>query len=193
MVWDAFRVLSRIGEEIPVNSEEVNMPPVEVSGRAGRPRFVIPVEQLQYLVDNKFTVPQMADMIGVSERTIHRRLSSNNIYIRSNYSDISDRELDEIVGHIHSQFPLCGNKQMIGHLTSLGFRVQQIRVRESMRRVDPEGTIARRLSTINRRVYSVPSPLSLWHIDGNHKLIRLAAIHDFVLFIMIFLLLGGDL
>lgn len=64
---------------------------------------------------------------------------------------------------------------MIGHLTSRGFRIQQLRVRESMRRVDPEGTIARRLFTINRRVYSVPSPLSLWHIDGNHKLIRLAS------------------
>lgn len=49
-----------------------------------------------------------------------------------------------------------------------------------MRRVDPEGTIARRLSTINRRVYSVPAPLSLWHIDGNHKLIRFAAMHDVI-------------
>lgn len=62
------------------------MPSVEVTGRAGRPRFNVPMEQLQYLVDNKFTVPQMADMIGLSERTIHRRLSSNNLYIRSNYS-----------------------------------------------------------------------------------------------------------
>ncbi|KAG5281566.1 hypothetical protein AALO_G00073760 [Alosa alosa] len=25
---------------------------------------------------------------------------------------------------------------------------------------------------IPRRPYSVPSPLSLWHIDGNHKLVR---------------------
>ena len=30
----------------------------------------------------------------------------------------------------------------------------------------------RRLSTINRRVYQVPGPKSLYHIDGNHKLIR---------------------
>lgn len=162
-------------EEIPANNEEVRMPPVEVTGRVGRPRFIVPVEQLRYLVDNRFTVPQMADMIGLSERTMHRRLSENNLYIQSTYTVISDRELDEMVALIHSQFPLCGNKQMVGHLTSCSIRIQQVRVRESMRRVDPEGTIARRLSTINRRVYSVPSPLSLWHIDGNHKLIRLAS------------------
>ena len=30
----------------------------------------------------------------------------------------------------------------------------------------------RRLRTINRRKYQVPAPLSLWHIDGNHKFIR---------------------
>ncbi|KAL5493568.1 hypothetical protein EMCRGX_G014772 [Ephydatia muelleri] len=30
----------------------------------------------------------------------------------------------------------------------------------------------RRLSTIYRRVYQVPGPKSLYHIDGNHKLIR---------------------
>ena len=43
-----------------------------------------------------------------------------------------------------------------------------------MRHVDPEGTILRTLqmNVIQRRVYSVPSPLALWHIDGNHKLIR---------------------
>lgn len=45
----------------------------------------------------------MSDMIGLSERTIHRRLSSNNLYIRSNYSDISDEELDEMAGHLTSR------------------------------------------------------------------------------------------
>ena len=30
----------------------------------------------------------------------------------------------------------------------------------------------RRLSTLNRHQYSVIAPGSLWHIDGNQKLIR---------------------
>lgn len=29
-----------------------------------------------------------------------------------------------------------------------------------------------RLHVLRRRQYSVPGPNALWHIDGNHKLIR---------------------
>ncbi len=50
--------------------------------------------------------------------------------------------------------------------------MQQVRIRESQRRIDPEGCMIRRLHVLNRRRYSVPAPLSLYHIDGNHKLMR---------------------
>lgn len=48
------------------------------------------------------------------------------------------------------------------------------RVRDSLRRVDPIGTEVRALAnrTLRRRQYSVPAPNAMWHIDGNHKLIR---------------------
>ena len=43
-----------------------------------------------------------------------------------------------------------------------------------MIRVNPEGVLLRVLTinTINRRKYGVYAPLALWHVDGNHKLIR---------------------
>ncbi|XP_068690585.1 uncharacterized protein [Montipora foliosa] len=41
-----------------------------------------------------------------------------------------------------------------------------------MRRVDPEGTVMRWLNVTERREYNVVSPNAMWHIDGNHKLIR---------------------
>ena len=172
LVQESYSVLSEVREEMLVQSPEVNSPPSELNHRNGRPRFNIPVQQLQYLLDNRFTVPQMANLIGVSERTIHRRLHDNGLSVRSTFSAITDSELDEIVRSIKHQFPLCGNKQMAGHLTASGLRIQQQRIREVMRRVDPEGTVARRLFTVHRRAYAVPSPLSLWHMDGNHKLIR---------------------
>ncbi len=56
------------------------------------------------------------------------------------------------------------------HLRSNGFRVQQHRIREAIRRIDPVGTIARRLGSLHRRKYAVAAPRS--HMDGNHKLIR---------------------
>uniref|UniRef100_A0A1X7TV99 Integrase core domain-containing protein n=1 Tax=Amphimedon queenslandica TaxID=400682 RepID=A0A1X7TV99_AMPQE len=66
---------------------------------------------------------------------------------------------------------MCGNTQMKGYLISRGYRVQQFRIRDSVRRVDMIGTAMQRLTVLSRRNYSVPR-LSLYHIDSNHKLIR---------------------
>ena len=110
-------------------------------------------------------------MVGVSVRAIRRRMTDFSLYIRAQYSSLTDQELDAIVCDIQSQFPMCGNKQMQGHL-SRGHRVQQSRIREAQRRVDPEGAVIRRLHAVHRREYSVPAPQSLYHIDGHHKLIR---------------------
>ena len=80
--------------------------------------------------------------------------------------------LTSFISEISRLFPMCGSKQMAGHLLARGFRIQQSRVREAQRRVDPEGVVMRQLTVTQRRQYSVPAPLSLYHIDGNHKLIR---------------------
>ena len=41
-------------------------------------------------------------------------------------------------------------------------------------RTDPSGILLRvsQLIVVNRRHYNVPGPRSLWHLDGNHNLIR---------------------
>ena len=147
-------------------------PPVRHTGYTGRPRFEIPCEQLVFLVESRFTGPQIADILGVSLSTVRRRMVDFGSSIRAEYSLLTDAELDDIVESIHQDFPMCGNRQMQGHLLSRGYRVQQLRIREAQRRVDPDGTVMRRLRAVNRRRYQVPAPLSLWHIDGNHKLIR---------------------
>ena len=55
-------------------------------------------------------------------------------------------------------------------IISTTIRIQH-RIREAQR-IDPEGSVLRCLNALQRRVYKVAAPLSLWHIDGNHKLIR---------------------
>lgn len=50
--------------------------------------------------------------------------------------------------------------------------MQRDRVRAAINRVDPENTALQWAVVITRRVYSVPWPNSLWHIDGHHSLIR---------------------
>ena len=68
---------------------------------------------------------------------------------------------------------------MTGALTSRGIKVQQVCICEAMRRVNPEGVLLRVLAinTVNRRKYQVYGPLALWHVDGNHKLIRFVPLH----------------
>ena len=59
-----------------------------------------------------------------------------------------------------------------GHLRAQGVHVQRERLRSAIHQVDPVGAASRRRPPIRRRVYSVPCPNYIWHIDGNHKLIR---------------------
>lgn len=88
------------------------------------------------------------------------------------YSSISDESLDDIVCAICQEFPGCGVKMLQGHLVERGVVVQQHRVRDALRRTDPEGVLMRQRLGIRRRQYNVTFPLELWHINGNHKLIR---------------------
>ena len=105
---------------------------------------------------------------------MERRLQEFGLSVRATYAHITEEDLDTTIDQILTTFPNTGYKRMSGYLRARGIRIQQRRIRESMRRVDPRGTLLRALemSVIHRRVYSVPSPLALWHIDGNHKLIR---------------------
>ncbi len=146
--------------------------PVLHEGVSGRPRFNIPRNQLSCLLEKRFTVPQIAGILGVSIRTVRRRMTEYDLSVRAYYSELNDDQLDRIVEEIQVQFPTCGNRQMQGHLLARGIRVQQHRIREAQRRVDPAGSVMRRLRTIHRRSYQVNGPLALWHIDGNHKLLR---------------------
>ena len=61
---------------------------------------------------------------------------------------------------------------MKGHLMRLGVKVRRSELRASIHRVDHERTVERHSHVVNRRTYLVAAPNSVWHVDGNHKLIR---------------------
>lgn len=71
-----------------------------------------------------------------------------------------------------SQHPGIGIRMLQGHLRASGHRIQRERIRMSLLRIDPIRVVQRWQQTVKRRHYRVRSPLALWHIDGNHKLIR---------------------
>ena len=85
------------------------------TGAVSRPKYEISEPNLIFLLENRFSVPQIAGMIRVSVSTVRRRMSDLVLSVRALYSDISDTELDEIVRCIHQQHPMCGNSKRIQH------------------------------------------------------------------------------
>ena len=144
------------------------------TGFRGRPFLIITKEQLQLYLQYNFTVPNIAKMLLVSESTIKRRFQEFGLSVGDTYSDISDGELDSIIRNNISKFPNCGYRRMDGLLLSQSFRITEKRIRNSTKRVDPEGVLVRNLQikVVQRRSYNTPGILALWDIDGHHKLIR---------------------
>ena len=44
------------------------------TGMQGRPKFSIPKEQLQFLIEQRFNIPTIANILCVGRRTVERRL-----------------------------------------------------------------------------------------------------------------------
>ncbi|XP_072558766.1 uncharacterized protein [Paramormyrops kingsleyae] len=146
----------------------------EVTATNGRPKILIEEQRLKEMLHTQLPVPCIATLMGVSRRTILRRMKEYELCVRDTYNSISDEELDNLVASVKNDLPNAGYRMVRGRLQSMGYRVQWRRVAASMHRVDSMGIISRltSLGCVVRRVYSVPGPLSLVHVDTNHKLIR---------------------
>lgn len=138
----------------------------------GRPQLNISEAVLSCLLEQEFTQVEIAQILGCSTKTVHRRIVQFGLSHLTEYAKISDGELDALVQEFVSSFPTAGQKTLAGHLSGLGFRIQRWRIRESLYHVDPWGVERRSRKLLHRRKYKVQGPNSLWHIDGNHKLVR---------------------
>ena len=140
----------------------------------GRPKYKISEEQITLMLNLRFSIPEIAKLLSVTVSTVKRRIAKYGCHQRSVYSTITDDELDNLLRIIISENPQTGYKRMTGYLKVRNIIIQEKRLREAMRRVDPEGVLLRslQLKAISRRKYKVKGTNSLWHIDGNHRLIR---------------------
>ena len=110
-------------------------------------------------------------MAGISRSTLYRRIQGFRIDPNT-YNDMSPSELDDILRNIKADHPNIGEVILKGHLLHMGIRVPRAQLRSSIHRVDHANTVSRQSTVIRRRIYSVAHPNSVWHIDGNHKMIR---------------------
>lgn len=141
------------------------------SRNRGRPKLRVNLDQVELLRSSGFSWREVANAFLISRTTLWRRIKESG-YQFSSFVDISDNDLDSLVRSFHHNHPQSGVCMLQGYLNSIGTHVQRERVRGSLSRVDPLGSVLRRHQTISRRRYCVPGPNSLWHIDGHHSLIR---------------------
>ena len=78
--------------------------------------------------------------------------------------------------------PFLGYNVIHGKLNSLKIKVQRQRVRQAVKSIDPAGVASRGRRSLKRRKYKVRYPMSLWHMDSNHKLIRFALCRHYKVF-----------
>ncbi|MED6258161.1 hypothetical protein ATANTOWER_003672 [Ataeniobius toweri] len=144
------------------------------SGNAGRPKVNIESQTLTDLLSSGLPLTSLCSLSGIARSTLYRRLKEHDLSVRKCYSSISDDSLDQKVRCIKTRMPNAGYRLVKGSLQAMGVRIPWKRVKMSLQRMDGAGLIARmvQLSCIARRQYCVPAPLSLVHVDTNHKLIR---------------------
>lgn len=134
-------------------------------------KFDISKNVLESLLDHGFKCDEIASILNVSTRTVYRRLEMYGL-TSQNFSDITDDSLDQYVDEIYQVHQNCGEVMLQGLLIQHNVRVTRQRLRDAIHRVDPRGVIDRRRRRLHRRTYYVEGPNRLWHVDGNHKLIR---------------------
>ena len=81
--------------------------PKKFQAICGAPSFSIPKCVLENLLEEGFTISEIATILSVSERTIYRRMSQFG-FSKSEFADITDMELDVHIEKITREFPYCG-------------------------------------------------------------------------------------
>ncbi|XP_041864624.1 uncharacterized protein LOC121654513 [Melanotaenia boesemani] len=142
-------------------------------GRRGRPTIEVTREQIEFLMNQGHTVKKIARMLGCSSSFLYKKSKLMGIPIRSRLSVIDDDQLQEHVRGLQGTYPNSGNEMMRALLRAQGVIVTRARVREVLTRINPTAAARRWSRTVARRVYHAPYPNSLWHIDGNMRLIQM--------------------
>jgi hypothetical protein len=145
-----------------------------VMRKRGRPRKNVDPKILHeaFQKGRRISTTVLANILGISRKTLQAR--KKELDIDSNFDNISDTDLDDLVRIYHQENPAGGRSYIMGHLRAThALRIQRQRVVDAINRVDKLGQGLRQRvgKKTLRRKYSVPRPNALWHIDGHHKLI----------------------
>ena len=135
----------------------------------GRPSLQINMEDVEDMRKAGMSITKISQALGVSRSTLYRAMEGSDLL---GFTEISDQRLDELVIRYKQTHPLDGERMLIGYLRSQDIHLPRRRIRECIHRVDAGGVRSRSVKLIQRRTYYAKGANYVWHMDGNHKLVR---------------------
>ena len=100
-----------------------NSPQRSASNCGGAPKFLLSKNIFANFIEYGFTIKEMSALLGISERTVYRRMSKFN-FKKINFSDVDENQLDHEIIQITEEFPYCGELMIREILRQMGFHVQ---------------------------------------------------------------------
>ncbi len=114
------------------------------TGKRGRPRYALDLQRVILLHDLGNTWDSVAEAVGVCKQTLYNHLDLAGLSpARREHTQISDDDLDNIVGEISLAHPFSGSSTVMGLLESRNIHIPRKRVQDSVRRVDAIGVLVR--------------------------------------------------
>ena len=156
---------AELEEPFDLNGVHQSRAIVQYTGEIGRPRLHSAVSESQLRFLNQDLDLRWVDIsrcLNISERTLRRWRYQFGLLTNTNFTSITDEQLDRQVRNILQSTLRVGLSLTRGALRARGVNVQRERVRESMNRVDPLSRTVNHTQVITRWVYNVRSPNSLW-------------------------------
>lgn len=120
---------------------------------------------IRYLLLSGATDKTIRLLAGVSTSWLQRRRAEGSLPAK--YFAGTEADVDEAITEVRRLLPLAGRQMVQGALRSKGIRLQDARVRASLKRIGHGRAQPR---AIKRRVYANRVPDRVWHLDGCHKL-----------------------
>lgn len=111
------------------------------TGNRGQPSLDIPAEQIEFLLTQRFSVRQIANLL--CPVTVQRRMRMYGVSVRNSYSSLSATQVDSLVRNVIDDHPHAGYRLVRSYISDQGIILTEIEVRESQNRVDPVGVAMR--------------------------------------------------
>lgn len=89
------------------------------------PKYNIPKEVIESLLQSGFRVHEIAKLLSVSERTVYRRMSKYDISVYE-FIDTDDASLETEVARVTTEFPRVGESMIRQILQQRGIKVYQL-------------------------------------------------------------------